>query len=83
MIGPEVMLVMEEFLADGCLMESLNKVYLLLLPKTAGAECIGDFRPITLSNLIYLIVAKVVANHLREFLDGLISPFLSAFISGR
>ena len=64
-------------------MESLNKVYLVLLPKTPGAECIGDFWPISLSNSIYLIIAKVVANCLREVLEGLISPFQSAFIPGR
>ena len=52
-------------------MESLNKVYLVLLQKTPGAECIGDFRPISLSNSIYLIIAKVGANRLREVLDVL------------
>ena len=64
-------------------MENLNKVYLILLPKTAGAESIGDFWPISLSNSIYLIIAKVLANRLREVLDGLISPFRSAFIPRR
>ena len=33
--------------------------------------------------LDYLIIAKVVANRLCEVLDGLISPFQSAFIPGR
>ena len=83
MIGLEVMSVMEEFHAGRCQMESLNKFYLVLLPKTPGAECIGDFRPISLSNSIYLIIANVVPNRLREVLDGLISPFQSAFIPRR
>ena len=74
---------MEEFHAGKCQMESLNKVYLVVLPKTARAEHIGDFWPISLSNSIYLIIAKVLANRLREVLDGLISPFQSAFIPGR
>ena len=39
-------------------------------------------QPISLSNSIYLIIAKVVATRLREVLDGLISPFQSAFIPG-
>ena len=82
-VGPEVVSMMEEFHAGKWQMESLNKVYLVVLPKIAGAEHIGDFWPISLSNSIYLIIAKVLANRLREVLDGLISPFQSAFIPGR
>ena len=81
-IGPEVMAVMEEFHAGRCQMESLNKVYLVFLPKTAGAEYTGNFRPISLSNSIYLIIAKAVANRLFEVLNGPISPFQFTFILG-
>ena len=42
-VGPELVSVMEDFHAGRCRMENLNKVYLILLPKTAGAEYIGDF----------------------------------------
>ena len=79
----ELLSVMEDFHAGRCQKENLNKVYLILLPKTVGAESIGDFRPISLSNSIYLIIAKVLANRLREVLDGLISLFQFAFIPGR
>ena len=75
--------MMEEFHAGRCQMESLNKVHLVLLSKSAGAEHIGDFRSISLSNSIYLIITKVLANRLHEVLDGLISPFQSAFIGGQ
>ena len=83
MVGPEAVSVMEDFHAGRCLMESLNKVYLILIPKIVGVEYIRDFRQISLSNSIYLIIAKVLANRLREVLDGLISPFQSAFNPGR
>ena len=42
-----------------------DKAYIVLLPKFQGAEQIGDFRPISLSNYLYLIFAKVLANRLR------------------
>ena len=77
------MRLMGDFLAGRCKMEWLNKVYLVLIPKTPGAEQIGDFRPIALSNSIYLIIAKVLATRLREVMDSLISPLQSAFIPGR
>ena len=81
-IGPEVMAVLEEFRDNRCQMERLNRAYLVLIPKTAGAEHIGDFRPISLSNSIYLIIAKVLANRLRGTLESLISPLQSAFLPG-
>ena len=83
MLEPEVMRLMGDFHAGRCKMERLNKVYLVLISKIPGAEQIGDFRPIALSNSIYLIIAKVVATRLREVMDSLISPLQSAFIPGR
>ena len=82
-LGPEVMRVMGDFHVGRCQMERLNKVFLVLIPKNPGAKQIGDFRPIALSNFIYLIIAKVLANRLREVMDDLISPLQSAFIPGR
>ena len=82
-VEPEVVSMMEEFHAGKCQMESIIRVYLVLFQKTEGAEHRGDFQPISLSNSIYLIIAKVLVNRLREVLDGLISPFQSTFILGR
>ena len=82
-LAPELMQLMDDFYAGRCQIERLNKVHIVLLPKTPGAEMIGDFRPIALSNSIYLIIAKVLANRLREVMDSLISPLQSAFIPGR
>ena len=77
------MATIEDFLAGRCNMDRLNRAYIILIPKVEGAEQIGDFRPILLSNSIYLIIAKVLANRLRTVLPTLISPFQSAFMSGR
>ena len=82
-VGPEVMATIEDFWAGRCNMDRLNRAYIILIPKVEGAERIGDFRPISLSNSIYLIIAKVLANRLRTVLPGLISPFQSAFLPGR
>ena len=54
----------------------------MILPNVQGAEQVGDFRPIALSNSLYLIFAKVLANRLQGVLPLLISPFQSAFILG-
>ena len=82
-VGHEVMAALEEFREGRCQMDRLNKAYIVLLPKVHAAEQIGDFRPISLSNSLYLIFAKVLANRLLGVFSSLISPLQSAFIPGR
>ena len=77
------MATIEEFRARRCNMDQLNKAYIVLVPKVQGVEQIGDFRPISLSNSIYLIIAKVLGNRLRAILSSIISPFQSAFLPSR
>ena len=64
LVGPEVMAMIEEFYIGVCNMNRMNKAFLVLIPKCPGAEQVRDFRPISLSNSIYLIIAKALANRL-------------------
>ena len=77
------MATLEDFQVECCNLDRLNRAYIVLIPKVPGAEHVRDFRPISLSNSIYLIIAKVLANHLRKVLPPLISPFQYAFLPGR
>ena len=85
-VGAEVMSLIEEFRDGRCNMDRLNKAYIILIPKVEGAELIGDLRPISLSNSIYLIIAKVIYYSHTEshlVLPAIIGPFQSAFLPGR
>ena len=82
-VGQEVMAALEDFRAGRCHMDMLNRAYIVLLPKVQGADQICEFRPISLSNSLYLIFAKVLTNRLQGVLASLNSPFQSAFIPGR
>ena len=63
-VGHEVMATLEDFRAGRYNMDRLSRGYIVLLPNVPGAEQIGDFRPISLSNSLYMIFAKVFANRL-------------------
>ncbi|CAM8974659.1 unnamed protein product [Rhodiola kirilowii] len=71
------------FLNEGILDNSLNETVIILVPKIKDASRVGDFRPISLCNVIMKIITKVLANRLKACLPEVISLSQSAFIKDR
>lgn len=61
----------------------LNSTFLQLIPKTDHLEEPQGFRPITLYNVIYKIMATIMVNHLKPMLPRLISQEYTNFLKGR
>nr|XP_029143833.1 uncharacterized protein LOC114924217 [Arachis hypogaea] len=56
---------------------------IVLIPKVEVPSSLREFRPISLCNVIYKIVTKVLVNRFRPFLSEIIGPLQGGFIPGR
>jgi len=65
------------------ILEHLNKTLIVLIPKQLGLETISHFRPISLCNIIYKMVTKILFHWLKHLMPSLVSPSQTAFIAGR
>ncbi|XP_061350094.1 uncharacterized protein LOC133295304 [Gastrolobium bilobum] len=68
---------------DPSRIEEVNQTLLCLIPKLENPHTFKDFRPISLCNVIYKTVTKIVANRLKLQMDKLVMPNQCSFIRGR
>ncbi|XP_057747786.1 uncharacterized protein LOC130966983 [Arachis stenosperma] len=61
----------------------VNKTLIALIPKIPSPENFGHFRPISLCNVCYKFVTKIIASRLKKFMPTLISNTQSSFVPGR
>lgn len=78
-----LILAVQHFFRFGFLLKSLNHTFIALIPKSTKASQVDQFRPISLCNVTYKIISKIIANRLKPLLPSFISPFQMAFVPGR
>ena len=82
-VGKDVVEKVLDILNNNGEIGSINQTYIVLIPKKKNCESPVDFRPISLCNVIYKMVSKVLANRLKFILPTIINESQSGFVPGR
>ena len=82
-VGTEVWELVKKAFAGFDLDSALFDTLVVLIPKVDNPSRMKEFCPISLCNVIYKIITKVVVERLRPFLQDIIGPLQGGFIPGR
>jgi hypothetical protein len=72
--GEEITREVLQALNSGQILEGWNDTTVVLIPKVDDPELVTQFRPISLCNVIYKIISKLLAARLKIILPEVISP---------
>lgn len=61
--------ILQEFHSHGKIVKGMNPSFIVRIPKKETRTSLNDFRPISLMDSLYKIIAKVFANRLSKILD--------------
>ncbi|XP_031105286.1 uncharacterized protein LOC116010151 [Ipomoea triloba] len=82
-VGTDVTAFVLQCLNECSFPAGLNDTNVVLIPKKNSPEKVSNLRPIALCNVVYKIMAKMIANRMKPLLGDVISDSQSAFIPNR
>lgn len=82
-VGGDISSLVLDVLNGAPMPTDLNFTHVALIPKVKKPEDMKDLRPISLCNVSYKLISKVLANRLKKILPLIIKENQSAFVPGR
>jgi hypothetical protein len=82
-VKEEILSSVRDFFGKNNLLKEQNHTFIALVPKKLGASSVHQFHHISLCNVFYKIISKILANRFKALLHHFISPFQSAFVPSR
>ncbi|WZY88832.1 hypothetical protein YC2023_045567 [Brassica napus] len=82
-IKSDLVEMVNNFLVSGEMDPRLNITHICMIPKTERPTRMTELRPISLCNVGYKIISKVLCQRLKLYLPSLVSETQSAFVAGR
>ena len=83
LVGEDLVEMIEESRKLGSVTGSLNSTFLALIPKENKPTNFRDFRPISLCNLCYKLISKVITNQIKPILSSNLLEEQLGFLKGR
>jgi len=72
-----------KFHRNGKLSKGIKATFIALIPKVDSPQIFNDFRPISLVGCLYKIIAKILANRLRQVIGSVVADVQSTFVKNR
>lgn len=79
-VGPQVCDAVLFVLNSNGTLADINSTLITLIPKKKAPTKVTEFRPISLCNVLYELISKVVANRFKKILPYIISSSQSDFV---
>jgi hypothetical protein len=83
LMGPDLLEAIEDSRNRGLVNKHLNNTFIVLIPKQNLPRHFSDYRPISLCNLSYKIITKIIANRIRPLLSRTLAEEQLGFLKGR
>ncbi|CAN1162622.1 Putative ribonuclease H protein At1g65750 [Linum perenne] len=82
-VGPDLIRFVRDMWGRPDRIKEINETLLVLIPKLSRPTLISQFRPISLCNVTYKVVAKCLANRMKGLMQCLVHPSQTSFVPGR
>jgi hypothetical protein len=82
-VGDHVKTEVIDVLNGGSMPVGWNDTTIVLIPKISSSQVLKYFRPISLCNVLYKLISKILANRLKYISPDIIFPSQSALVPGR
>lgn len=79
----DLLRLVQSFFSTGEADPFINRTNRIFIPKKENAESITEYRPISLCNITFKLISKLLALRIKPFISSLISASQTAFVPGR
>lgn len=83
MLGDDLVREVLQAVSMAVIPEGWNDTTVVMIPKVDNPDQVAQFRPISLCNVVYKVISKMLSNRMKSILPDVISGQQSAFVPGR